>query len=70
MQHAIHLIDLILRIGVVMRKGPYSLDLKKQIKVRLDDITFEKLTKVSEEQKRTISSILRDIIVTRLTEAS
>ena len=53
-----------------MRRGPYSLDLKKQIKVRLDDITFEKITKVSEEQERTISSILRDLIVTRLTEAS
>ncbi len=34
-----------------MRRGPYSLDLKKQIKVRLDDITFEKITKVSEEQE-------------------
>ena len=53
-----------------MRRGPYSLDLKKQIKVRLDDISFEKLAKISEDKERTISSILRDIIVTRLTEAS
>ena len=53
-----------------MKRGAFSLDLKKQIKVRLDDITFEKLAKVSEDKERTISSILREFIVTRLTEAS
>jgi len=49
-----------------MKRGGYPLDLKKQIKVRVDDLTFEKLSQLSEETEKPISSILRTIIIDRL----
>jgi predicted DNA-binding protein len=51
---------------IYMKRGGYALDLKKQIKVRIDNITFERLTQLSEENEKTISSLLRDIIIDRL----
>ena len=51
-----------------MRRGGYAMDLKKQVKVRIDEETFEKLTKLSEENQRTKAWILRDIIVRRSNE--
>ena len=52
--------------GFYMKRGGYPLDLKKQIKVRVDDLTFEKLSQLSEETEKPISSILRTIIIDRL----
>ena len=49
-----------------MKRGGYALDLKKQIKVRIDNITFEKLTQLSEETEKPISAVLRTIISKRL----
>ena len=51
-----------------MRKGPYPLDLRKQIKVRVNNETFEKLTQLSDEDQRTKSSILRGFIIENLTK--
>ena len=45
-----------------MRKGPYQLDLRKQLKVRVNNETFEKLAQLSEEDQRTKSSILRGFV--------
>jgi len=51
-----------------MRKGPYQLDLKKQLKVRVDEDTFDKITQLSEKVLKTKSSILRDLIAENLTK--
>ena len=44
------------------------MDLSKQLKIRVDDETFEKINQLSEEKERTKSWIVRDIIVRRLLE--
>lgn len=46
------------------------MDLTRQIKVRIDEITFEKITQLSEQKETTKSWIVRDIIVRRLFEIS
>ena len=51
-----------------MRKGPYQLDLRKQLKVRVNNETFEKLAQLSEEDQKTKSSILRGFITENLTK--
>ena len=51
-----------------MRRGAYPMDLTRQLKVRIDENTFQKITRLSEEKERTISWIVRDIIVRRLFE--
>jgi hypothetical protein len=51
-----------------MRRGGYPMDLTRQLKVRVDEETFEKITKLSEEKELTRSWILRDIIVRKLFE--
>ena len=45
-----------------MRKGPYPMDLVRQVKVRIDEDTFNNLTNISEETQKTKSRILRDFI--------
>ena len=54
--------------GGRMRKGPYPLDLRKQLKVRVNNETFEKLAQLSEEDQKTKSSILRGFIAENLTK--
>jgi len=54
--------------GGRMRKGPYQLDLRKQLKVRVNNETFEKLAQLSEEDQKTKSSILRGFIAENLTK--
>ena len=49
-----------------MRRGGYPMDLTRQVKVRIDEDTFEKLSQLSEENQRPKSWILRDIIVRSL----
>ena len=49
-----------------MRRGGYSMNLVKQVKVRLDENTFKNIIKISKKKRRTISSLLRDIIQTNL----
>jgi predicted DNA-binding protein len=49
-----------------MRRGAYPMDLTRQIKVRIDEITFEKITQLSEQKETTKSWIVRDIIVRSL----
>ena len=51
-----------------MRRGAYHLDLTKQLKVRIDESTFQKITGLSEEKERTKSWVVRDIIVRKLFE--
>ena len=51
-----------------MRRGGYALDLTKQLKVRVDDETFEKIAGLSEKEERPKSWIVRDIIVRKLFE--
>ena len=53
-----------------MKRGGYALDLKKQIKVRIDNITFERLNRLSQENNTTISSLLRTVIIKRLEHVS
>lgn len=48
------------------KRGPYTLDLTKQVKVRVNDVTFKQLLKISEENDRPISSVLREMIFSRL----
>lgn len=38
------------------RRGTYSKDLKKEIKLRIDEATFKKITEISEEKGETKSS--------------
>lgn len=42
------------------------MDLTRQVKVRIDEDTFERLSQLSEENQRPKSWILRDIIVRSL----
>jgi hypothetical protein len=49
-----------------MRRGAYPMDLTRQIKVRIDEITFDKITQLSEKEEKTKSWIVRDIIVRSL----
>jgi hypothetical protein len=49
-----------------MRRGAYPMDLTRQIKVRIDEITFDKITELSEKEEKTKSWIVRDIIVRSL----
>lgn len=51
---------------ILKKRGPYTLDLTKQIKVRVNEVTFKQLLKMSEETDRPISSILREVISNRL----
>jgi predicted DNA-binding protein len=50
------------------RRHGYPMNLTKQLKIRVDNETFEKITRLSEEQETTRSWILRDIIVRKLFE--
>jgi hypothetical protein len=52
--------------GGIMKRGGYSMDLVKQVKVRIDEHTFKNLIKISKKKGRTISSLLRDIIESSL----
>jgi TfoX/Sxy family transcriptional regulator of competence genes len=36
-----------------MRRGAYPMDLTRQLKVRIDESTFQKITRLSEEEERT-----------------
>lgn len=45
-----------------MKRGTYAMDLKKQIKLRVDEDTFEKITNLSDKQEKNKSSLLREII--------
>lgn len=45
-----------------MKRGGYSMDLKKQIKFRLDEATLKYLIKISEKKERTLSWLIRDIV--------
>ena len=45
-----------------MRRGAYPMDLTRQLKVRIDESTFEKIAQLSEEERKTKSWIVRDII--------
>jgi len=53
---------LTLKDGGAMRRGAYPMDLTRQIKVRIDENTFEKITQLSEQKETTKSWIVRDII--------
>jgi predicted DNA-binding protein len=44
------------------RSTTYSKDLKKQIKLRIDEKTFRKITQLSEEAEKNKSWFLRDLI--------
>lgn len=45
-----------------MYRGPYSKNLTKEIKLRLDEDTLKKITETSEKQEKNISLFLREII--------
>lgn len=53
-----------------MRRGGYSMNLVKQIKVRLDEATFKQLIKASNKKERTLSWLLRDIIMSSLEKSA
>ncbi len=40
----------------------YAKNLQKQIKVRIGEVTFNKITEISEEAEKTKSLFLRDLI--------
>lgn len=44
------------------KRGTYSKDLKKEIKLRIDEATFKKITEISEEKGETKSRIMREVI--------
>jgi len=45
-----------------MRRGTYTKDLTKELKVRINENTFKRITQLSEEQEINKSLILRQII--------
>lgn len=56
--------------GKGMRRGAYAMDLVKQIKVRVDENTFEEICKLSQKIGTTRSWVVRDILVRRFFETS
>ena len=52
--------------GVSDEAGYVRQKLQKQIKVRIDEVTFNKITEFSEEAEKNTSWVLRDIIITGL----
>jgi predicted DNA-binding protein len=45
-----------------MNRRTYAKNLQKQIKVRIDEVTFNKITELSEKTGKTKSLFLRDLI--------
>ena len=46
------------------------MNLKKQIKIRIDEATLKYLIKISQKKDRTLSWLLRDIISTSLEKSA
>ena len=51
-----------------MRRGPYRLDLRKQVKVRIDEDSFYKMEKVAEKKQITKSQLFRNLLEKMITE--
>lgn len=51
-----------------MKRGPYKMDLKKHVKVRIDEDSFEKMEKVAEKNKITKSQLFRNLLDKMITE--
>ncbi len=49
-----------------MRRGGYPMDLKKQLKFRVNEEIYKEISRRSEDQGKTLSCFLRDIIIKSL----